>query len=180
MWQTLIGPAHIHLWCNSHRKAKINMFRLETLHNLVELLQTTRNTNFHKVERLWLLLLGWSYGAQHLVDVCHPPHRRAQEGWPGAHAGPQHIQQVPDVALIKLQEEAMSVNSSTRGRECESKTYPRFGICTHDSRDGPHAVCFGDEAKAGYDRRFGKGGHFLWRQLHHLTFGNVASESKQQ
>lgn len=56
------------------------------------------------------------------MDVCHPPHCRAQEGWPGAHAGPQHIQQVPDVALIKLQGEAMSANASTRGHECESPT----------------------------------------------------------
>lgn len=37
-------------------------------------LQIRRNTHFHKVERLWLLLLGWSYGAQDLVDICHPPH----------------------------------------------------------------------------------------------------------
>lgn len=56
--------------------------------------------------------------------------------------------------------------------------YPRFGICTYDSSDGPHAICFGNEAKAGYDSGLGEGSHLIRRQLHHLTFGNVASESK--
>lgn len=56
--------------------------------------------------------------------------------------------------------------------------YPRFGICTNDPCDGPHAICFGNEAKAGYNSGFGKGSHLIWCQLHHLTFGNVASESK--
>lgn len=56
--------------------------------------------------------------------------------------------------------------------------YPRFGICTDDPCDGPHASCFGNEANAGYNGGFGKGRHLIWCQLHHLTFGNVASESK--
>lgn len=56
--------------------------------------------------------------------------------------------------------------------------YPCFGICTNDSCDGPHAICFGNEAKAGYNSGLGEGSHLIWCQLHHLTFGNVVSESK--
>lgn len=54
--------------------------------------------------------------------------------------------------------------------------YPRFGISSYDSCDRPHAVSFGNEAKAGDDGGFGEGCHLSWGQLLHLTLGEVTSK----
>ena len=66
--------------------------------------QSGVTSHLNKVEGLQFVLLSWRQRAQHLVDVCHAPHRGAQEGWGGEYAGTQDIQQVPDPPLVELEE----------------------------------------------------------------------------
>lgn len=57
--------------------------------------------------------------------------------------------------------------------------YPRFGICSYDSCDRPHAISLGNEAKAGDDSGLGEGCHLFRSQLLHLTLGKVTPKSQE-
>ena len=68
------------------------------------------------------------------------------------------------------------LNMSGRTFNAIVKIYPSFSISSYDSRDRPHAVSLGNEAKAGDHRSFGEGGNLCRRQLFHLTLGKVTSK----
>lgn len=66
------------------------------------------NTYFDEVERLWPVLLSQGDRTQHSVDVHQSPHCWAQKSRSGTDAGSQDVEQVPNTTVVELKDNVHS------------------------------------------------------------------------